>query len=316
LDNRPLRFEDFQESWAKVIFVSATPGPFEMEKCDNEVVEQIIRPTGLLDPEISVFPAANQIQHLLGEVEKRVKVGERMLVTTLTKRMAEDLSGFVTKKGFKCRYLHSEIDTFERIEILRGLRKGEFDVLVGVNLLREGLDLPEVSAVAILDADKEGFLRSQTSLIQTIGRTARNINASVFLYGDRVTQSMQKAIDETNRRRKIQLEYNKEHNITPETIKKEIRKSLTEQIKARQTAREAVRFGDSEYEKVELASQIEKEMLEAAQSLDFERAAFLRDQLRELKELPELVLVNSKKKKRDFLATKKQKRFKKKTPSS
>jgi len=316
LDNRPLRFEEFQESWTKVIFVSATPGPFEMEKCDNEVVEQIIRPTGLLDPEICVFPAANQIQHLLGEVEKRVKVGERMLVTTLTKRMAEDLSGFITKKGFKCRYLHSEIDTFERIEILRDLRKGEFDVLVGVNLLREGLDLPEVSAVAILDADKEGFLRSQTSLIQTIGRTARNINASVFLYGDRVTQSMQKAIDETNRRRKIQLEYNKEHNIRPETIKKEIRKSLTEQIKARQTAREAVRFGDSEYEKVELASQIEKEMLEAAKSLDFERAAFLRDQLRELKELPELVLVNSKKKKRDFLATKKQKRFKKKTPSS
>ncbi|MHC4535990.1 MAG: excinuclease ABC subunit UvrB, partial [Planctomycetota bacterium] len=315
LDNRPLRFEEFQESWAKVIFVSATPAPFEMEKCDNEVVEQIIRPTGLLDPEISVYPAANQIQHLLGEVEKRVKVGGRTLVTTLTKRMAEDLSGFITKKGFKCRYLHSEIDTFERIEILRALRKGEFDVLVGVNLLREGLDLPEVSAVAILDADKEGFLRSQTSLIQTIGRTARNINATVFLYGDRVTQSMQKAIDETNRRRKIQLKYNKEHNITPETIKKEIRKSLTEQIKARQTAREAVRFGDSEYEKVELASQIEKEMLEAAQSLDFERAAFLRDQLRELKELPELVLVNSKKKKREFLATKKQKRFKKKTSS-
>ena len=311
LDNRPLRFEEFQESWAKVIFVSATPAPFELEKCDNEVVEQIIRPTGLLDPEIYVYPAASQISHLLGEVEKRVKVGERTLVTTLTKRMAEDLSGFIAKKGFKCRYLHSEIDTFERIEILRDLRKGEFEVLVGVNLLREGLDLPEVSAVAILDADKEGFLRSQTSLIQTIGRTARNINASVFLYGDRVTQSMQKAIDETNRRRKIQLEYNKEHNITPETIKKEIRKSLTEQIKARQTAREAVRFGDSEYEKVELASQIEKEMLEAAQSLDFERAAFLRDQLRELKELPELVLVNSKKKKRDFLATKKQKRFRK-----
>jgi len=316
LDNRPLRFEEFQESWAKVVFVSATPGPFELEKCDNEVVEQVIRPTGLLDPEIYIFPAANQIQHLLGEIEKRVKVGERTLVTTLTKRMAEDLSGFITKKGFKCRYLHSEIDTFERIEILRDLRKGEFEVLVGVNLLREGLDLPEVSAVAILDADKEGFLRSQTSLIQTIGRTARNINATVFLYGDRVTRSMQKAIDETNRRRKIQLEYNKEHNITPETIKKEIRKSLTEQIKARQTAREAVRFGDSEYEKVELASQIEKEMLEAAQSLEFERAAFLRDQLRELKELPELVLVNSKKKKRDFLATKKQKRFKKKTPSS
>ncbi|MBN1805824.1 MAG: excinuclease ABC subunit UvrB [Sedimentisphaerales bacterium] len=316
LDNRPLRFEEFQESWAKVIFVSATPAPFEMEKCENEVVEQIIRPTGLLDPEIFVFPASNQIQHLLGEIEKRVKAGERTLVTTLTKRMAEDLSGFITKKGFKCRYLHSEIDTLERIDILRALRKGEFDVLVGVNLLREGLDLPEVSAVAILDADKEGFLRSQTSLVQTIGRTARNINATVFLYADKVTASMQKAIDETDRRRTIQLKYNEEHNITPETIKKEIRKSLSEQIKARQTARQAVHFGDSEYEKVELASQIEEEMLEAARNLDFERAAFLRDQLKELKELPELVLVNSKKKKRDFLATKKQKRFKKKTPST
>ncbi len=316
LDNRPLRFEEFQESWAKVVFVSATPAPFELEKCDNEVVEQIIRPTGLIDPEIFVHPAGNQIPHLLGEIEKRVKAVERTLVTTLTKRMAEDLAGFITKRGFKCRYLHSEINTLERIEILRALRHGEFDVLVGVNLLREGLDLPEVSAVAILDADKEGFLRSQTSLVQTIGRTARNINATVFLYADTVTPSMQKAIDETNRRRKIQLRYNKEHGITPETIKKEIRKSLTEQIKARQTARQAVRFGDSEYEKVELASQIEKEMLEAARSLDFERAAFLRDQLRELKELPELVLVSSRKKKSDFLATKKYKRHKKKTASS
>jgi excinuclease ABC subunit B len=316
LDNRPLRFEEFQENWAKVTFVSATPAPFELEKCNNEVVEQIIRPTGLLDPEIFVHPAGNQIPHLLGEIEKRVQAKERVLVTTLTKRMAEDLSGYITKKGFKCRYLHSEINTLERIEILRDLRHGNFDVLVGVNLLREGLDLPEVSAVAILDADKEGFLRSQTSLIQTIGRTARNINAIVFMYADKVTASMQKAIDETNRRRKIQLKYNKEHNITPETIRKEIRRSLTEQIKARQTARQAVRFGDSEYEKVELASQIEKEMFEAARSLDFERAAFLRDQLRELKELPELVLVDSKKKKRDFLVTQKQKRYKKKTPSS
>ena len=316
LDNRPLRFEEFQESWAKVVFVSATPGPFELEKCDNEVVEQIIRPTGLIDPKIFVYPAGNQIPHLLGEIEKRVNAGERTLVTTLTKRMAEDLAGFITKKGFKCRYLHSEINTLERIEILRALRHGEFDVLVGINLLREGLDLPEVSAVAILDADKEGFLRSQTSLIQTIGRTARNINATVFLYADTVTASMEKAIDETSRRRKIQLKYNKEHNITPETIKKEIRKSLTEQVKARQTARQAVRFGDSEYEMVELASQIEKEMLEAAQTLDFEKAAFLRDQLRELKELPELVLVSSKKKKSDFLAAKKQKRYKKKTASS
>ena len=316
LDNRPLRFEEFQENWAKAVFVSATPGPFELEKCDNEVVEQIIRPTGLLDPEIFVYPAGNQIPHLLGEIEKRVKARERMLVTTLTKRMAEDLAGFITKKGIRCRYLHSEIDTLQRIEILRDLRSGDFDVLVGINLLREGLDLPEVSAVAILDADKEGFLRSQTSLIQTIGRTARHINATVFLYADTVTPSMQKAIDETNRRRKIQEKYNKEHNITPETIKKEIRKGLTEQIKARQTARQAVRFAAGEYEKVELASQIEKEMLEAARGLDFERAAFLRDQLQELKDLPELVLVNSRKKKRDFLATKKYKKYKKKTSSS
>ncbi len=304
LDNRPLCFEEFQENWANVIFVSATPGPFELEKCDNEVVEQIIRPTGLIDPEIFIHPAGNQIPHLMGEIEKRVKAKERMLVTTLTKRLAEELAGYITKKGFRCRYLHSEINTLERIEILRDLRNGEFDVLVGINLLREGLDLPEVSAVAILDADKEGFLRSQTSLIQTIGRTARNINATVFFYADKVTESMQKAIDETNRRRKIQLKYNKEHNITPETIKKEVRKSLTEQIKARQIARQAVRFDSGEYEKVELASQIEKEMLEAAQNLDFERAAFLRDQLRELKELPEFVLIESSKKKAKKLATK------------
>jgi excinuclease ABC subunit B len=310
LDNRPLRFEEFQENWAKVIFVSATPGPFELDKCSSEVVEQIIRPTGLIDPEIFVHPAANQIPHLLDEIEKRVKAKERVLATTLTKRMAEDLAGYITKKGFKCRYLHSEIDTLERIEILRDLRHGDFDVLVGVNLLREGLDLPEVSAVAILDADKEGCLRSQTSLIQTIGRTARNVNATVFLYADTVTNSMQNAMDETDRRRKLQLEYNKEHNITPETIRKEIRSGLAQQIKARQTAREAVRFGTGEYEKVELASKIEKEMLEAAQGLDFERAAFLRDQLRELKDLPELVLVNSKRKKRDFLATQKHKKNK------
>ena len=312
LDNRPLRFEEFQENWANAIFVSATPGPFELNKCHNEVVEQIIRPTGLIDPEIFVHPAGNQIPHLLGEIEKRVKVRERMLVTTLTKRLAEELAGYIRKKGFRCRYLHSEINTLERIEILRDLRNGAFDVLVGINLLREGLDLPEVSAVAILDADKEGFLRSQTSLIQTIGRTARNINATVFLYADKVTESMQKAIDETNRRRKIQLKYNKKYNITPETIKKEVRKSLTEQIKARQIARQAVRFDSGEYEKVELASQIEQEMLEAAQALDFERAAFLRDQLRELKDLPEFVLIESSKKKSNYLATKKHKRHKKK----
>ena len=310
LDNRPLSFEEFQDNWARVVFVSATPGPFEMEKCNNEVVEQVIRPTGLIDPEIFVHPAGNQVPHLLGEIEKRVKDKERMLVTTLTKRMAEDLAGFITKRGFRCRYLHSEIDTLERIEILRDLRNGQFDVLVGVNLLREGLDLPEVSAVAILDADKEGFLRSKVSLIQTIGRTARNIKATVFLYADRVTESMQKAIDETNRRRKIQSRYNKEHGIRPETIRKEIRRGLTEQIKARKAAQEAIRFSDHEYDKVELATQIEQEMLEAAEALDFERAAFLRDQLRELKELPEFVLIESREKKRNYVATKKHKKEK------
>jgi excinuclease ABC subunit B len=312
MDNRPLRFEEFQENWAKVVFVSATPASFEMEKCHGEVVEQVIRPTGLLDPEIFIHPASDQIPHLLEQIEKKTKAKERVLVTTLTKRMAEDLSGYITKKGFKCRYLHSEIDTLERLEIIRDLRSGNFDVLVGVNLLREGLDLPEVSAVAILDADKEGFLRSQTSLIQTIGRAARNVNATVFLYADKMTDSMQKAVDETNRRRTIQLQYNIEHNITPETIRKEIRHSLSEQIQARKTARQAIHFDAGEYEKTELAGQIEQEMLEAAQSLDFERAAFLRDQLRELKELPDMVLIESKKKKTAFLASKKQKILNKK----
>jgi excinuclease ABC subunit B len=289
LDNRPLRFEEFHESWNQVIFVSATPGPYEMTQCDHEVVEQIIRPTGLIDPEIFVFPAGNQVQHLLGEIEKRAAANERVLVTTLTKRMAEQLADYVTKKGFRCRYLHSEVETLERIEILRELRLGEFDVLIGVNLLREGLDLPEVSCVAILDADKEGFLRSQTSLIQTIGRTARNVNATVFLYADTVTDSMQKAIDETNRRRTMQVAYNQQHGITPETIRKEIRRSLTEQIRAEHIAREAIRLGETEYDKVQMAAQLEREMFEAAEALDFERAAALRDQLRQLKELPELI---------------------------
>jgi len=292
MDNRPLRFDEFEGIWKNVVFVSATPGPLEMEKCNNEVVEQIIRPTGLVDPEIQLHPAKDQVKHLLGEIEKRVQAKERILVTTLTKRMAEDLSNYIANVGFRCKYLHSEIDTLERIEILRDLRSGQFDVLVGINLLREGLDLPEVSAVAILDADKEGFLRSETALIQTIGRTARNINATVFMYGDRVTKSMQKAIDETDRRRKIQSEYNKENNITPKTIYKEIRRGLTEQIKARQTAIKAVHSSESEFEKIETISQIEKEMLKAAEQMEFEKAAFLRDKLKELKEMPQLKITN------------------------
>jgi len=288
LDNRPMRFEEFQESWKNVIFVSATPGPFELDICDGQIVEQIIRPTGLVDPQIFVHPATRQIPHLIGEIDKRIKAHERVLVTTLTKRLAEDLAGFISKKGMRCRYLHSEIQTLERVKILRELRAGEFDVLVGINLLREGLDLPEVSLVAILDADKEGFLRSETSLIQTIGRTARNINATVLLYADRVTGSMKRAIDETNRRRRIQTKYNKENNITPETIKKEIYRGLTAQFKARKTARAVANFTQTEYDKAEIVSQIEAEMLAAAEKLDFERAARLRDQLKEIKDMPQL----------------------------
>ncbi len=288
MDNRPLRFEEFQQDWRNVIFVSATPAEFELNLSKGAVVEQVVRPTGLIDPEIFIHPASNQVPHLLDQIEKHVQLKQRVLVTTLTKRLAEDLSSYITKKGYRCRYLHSEIKTLERVVILRDLRLGEFDILVGINLLREGLDLPEVSLVAILDADKEGFLRSHTSLIQTIGRTARNVDAKVFLYADRVTNSMQKAIDETNRRRTIQIQYNKEHNITPETIKKQIYAGLQDKLKARQIAQQAVNLSDEEYDAAEIAVQIEKEMLEAAEKLDFERAAFLRDQLKELKELPQI----------------------------
>jgi len=288
LDNRPLRFEDFEQRWKHVVFVSATPAGYELEKCDGEVVEQIIRPTGLVDPTIFIHPATEQVSHLTGEIEKRVAVHERVLVTTLTKRLAEDLAGYLTNKGFRCKYLHSDIKTLERVEILRDLRAGEFDVLVGINLLREGLDLPEVSLVAILDADKEGFLRSETSLVQTIGRTARNVNATVLFYADRMTDSMKKAIDETSRRRKIQLKYNVDHGITPETIKKKIKRGLADELKARKTAQKALNLGETEYDRAEMATQLEKEMLAAAENLDFERAAFLRDQLQELKEMPEI----------------------------
>jgi excinuclease ABC subunit B len=286
LDNRPLRFEEFQERWKRVVFVSATPAPFELELCEGEVVEQIIRPTGLVDPEIFVHPASEQIQHLMEQVQQREAMGERVLVTTLTKRLAEDLSSFLTSKGFRCRYLHSEVLTLDRVELLRNLRQGEFDVLVGINLLREGLDLPEVSLVAILDADKEGFLRSETSLIQTIGRTARNVNAKVILYADRITDSMKKAIDETNRRRTIQLEYNARHGITPQTIRKEIQRGLSDELKARKRAQEAISLDETEFDRAEMIAELEQAMLAAAESLEFEKAAALRDKLMELKEMP------------------------------
>ncbi|MBN1126784.1 MAG: excinuclease ABC subunit UvrB [Sedimentisphaerales bacterium] len=288
MENRPLRFEEFEQLWKHVVFLSATPGPYEMQQCDGEVIEQIIRPTGLVDPEIFIHPAREQIIHLKGEIEKRVAVNERVLITTLTKRLAEDLSSYLKNQGFHCEYLHSEIETLERVEILRNLRKGEFDVLVGINLLREGLDLPEVSLVAILDADKEGFLRSETSLVQTIGRTARNVNATVFLYADRVTASMQKAIDETRRRRTMQLAYNVEHGITPQTIRKEIRRELSEQLRARKVAQEAIQLDEREYDRTELTAELEREMLAAAEALDFERAAVLRDKLKEIDALPDL----------------------------
>jgi len=282
LDNRPMNFEEWEASVNQVIFVSATPGPYELEKCGGEVVEQIIRPTGLVDPLIHVRPARGQVQDLLKEIRKRIERHERVLVTTLTKRLAEELSEYIDEAGYRCRYLHSEIDTIERVEILRDLRKGEFDVLVGINLLREGLDLPEVSLVTILDADKEGFLRSQTSLIQTVGRAARNVNAEVILYADTTTSAMTEAIEETNRRREIQLAYNREHDITPETIRKEIRKGIEEEISGRDVARTAVRETEAEYVSQEALRELEVEMREAAESLEFERAAEIRDRIMDI----------------------------------
>lgn len=287
LDNRPLRFDEFLDHVRQAIFVSATPGPFELEHTP-EMVEQIIRPTGLLDPTIEVRPIKGQIDDLLGEIQDRVKKNERVLITTLTKRMSEDLTDYLKDIGIKVQYLHSEIKTLERIEIIRELRLGTYDVLVGINLLREGLDIPEVSLIAILDADKEGFLRSERSLIQTIGRAARNSNGHVILYGDRVTDSMQIAIDETARRRAIQEEYNEKHNITPQTIKKSIR----DVIRATTAAEEVAEYkhealsGKKKYtkqEKQKVIDSLEIEMKEAAKALDFERAAELRDVILELK---------------------------------
>ncbi|MGB9838975.1 excinuclease ABC subunit UvrB [Thermovenabulum sp.] len=278
-DNRPLTFEEFEKKINQVIFMSATPGPYELEK-SSKIVEQIIRPTGLVDPEVEVRPIKGQIDDLIGEIKKRALKDQRVLVTTLTKKMAEDLCDYLKDVGIKAKYLHSEINTLERLQILRDLRLGKFDCLVGVNLLREGLDLPEVSLVAILDADKEGFLRSETSLIQTIGRAARNAEGKVIMYADTITESMAKAINETNRRRKIQMEYNKKHGITPETVRKGIRE-LIEATKAAEDKMEYLPDKDinkmTKKEIKALLEKLEKEMKDAAKNLEFEKAAKIRD---------------------------------------
>ncbi|HNO78466.1 MAG TPA: excinuclease ABC subunit UvrB [Phycisphaerae bacterium] len=283
MDNRPLRFEEFEESMHHVTFMSATPGPYELEKCKGEVVEQVIRPTGLIDPPIEVLPARGQVPDLIQRVAQRAAAKESVLITTLTKRLAEDLSDYLKREGLRAEYLHSEIDTLDRVKILKALQAGEFDALVGVNLLREGLDLPQVSLVAILDADKEGFLRSESSLIQMIGRTARNVNAEVILYADKVTPSMQRAMDETNRRRAIQLAYNEEHGITPTTIRKEVRSGLETVLSARKVAAEAVKQSAAQLDRSEAIEMLKAQMLEAAEQLDFERAAKLRDRMEEIK---------------------------------
>jgi excinuclease ABC subunit B len=287
LDNRPLTFEEFENRVNQALYVSATPGPYELTKAAGVVVEQIIRPTGLIDPEVEIRPVKGQIDDLLHEIRKRVAKHERVLVTTLTKRMSEDLSEYYTEVGVRCRYMHSEIETLERIKILRDLRKGEFDVLIGINLLREGLDLPEVSLVAILDADKEGFLRSQGSLIQTMGRCARNIEGRAILYADRMTDSMKKAMDETTRRRAIQQAYNEEHGITPESIVRPVDMALAaivgaDYIDISPQVDEIPDFKSQEQLDTFIAK-LENDMRESAKRFDFEKAAKLRDQIRELR---------------------------------
>jgi excinuclease ABC subunit B len=284
LDNRPLRFDEWEGRIKQVVYVSATPGPYELEKTGGQVVEQVIRPTGLLDPEIEVAPARSQVPHLLEQIRSRAASGERVLVTTLTKRLAEDLAAYFGKQDVRCKWLHSDLDAFERVELLRDLRLGQFDVLVGVNLLREGLDLPEVSLVAILDADKEGFLRSETSLMQTIGRSARNVNAKVLLYADKVTDSMQRAIDETARRRELQREYNLTHDITPETIRKGIRMGIEAEASAHAQSYAVVgRSDETQYITEEYLAELEAEMLAAAEELEFERAAAIRDRIGQMR---------------------------------
>ncbi|MCI0332469.1 MAG: excinuclease ABC subunit UvrB [Planctomycetes bacterium] len=285
LDNRPLRFNEWRERISQVVYVSATPGPFELEQTGGEVVEQVVRPTGLLDPIVEVVSARGQVPHLLQQIRDRAAVGERVLVTTLTKRLAEDLATYFSDEGVLCKWLHSELDAFERVELLRDLRQGKFEALVGVNLLREGLDLPEVSLVAILDADKEGFLRSETSLMQTIGRAARNVNAKVILYADKVTDAMQRTMDETARRRHLQEEYNRQHGITPETIKKAIHAGIEAEAAAHAEANAKVgRTDETEYITEEYIAELEAEMLAAAEAMEFERAAAIRDRITHLRE--------------------------------
>ncbi|MFR7353210.1 excinuclease ABC subunit UvrB [Anaerococcus obesiensis] len=281
LDNRPLKFPEFEKLIKQTIYVSATPGPYEMEKTGGDVVEQIIRPTGLLDPLIDVRPVENQIDDLIENIHQIIDKNERVLVTTLTKRMAEDLTDYLSENGIKVKYLHSDIKTIERSEIIRDLRLGKFDVLVGINLLREGLDLPEVSLIAILDADKEGFLRSETSLIQTIGRAARNSKGHVIMYADKITRSMKKAIDETERRRKIQTEFNEKHGITPTTIKKNIAEIIQVTKSTNETEEVKEEFSQEQIENIII--NLETEMYKAAEELDFEKAAQIRDQIAKMK---------------------------------
>ena len=284
LDNRPLKFDEWNERRHQTVFVSATPSDWELERSEGEIVEQVIRPTGLVDPMINIVPARGQVQHLLEEIRTRAAKDERVLVTTLTKRLAEDLTNYLQEEGVRCQWLHSELDAIERVEILRQLRENKFEAVVGVNLLREGLDLPEVSMVAILDADKEGFLRSETSLIQTIGRSARNVNAQVYLYADSITDSMDAAITETNRRRKLQMEYNEANGITPVTIQNAITRGIEDEVSARRIVQEmSGTDGDAEFVTQEMVSELEGEMLQAAEALEFERAAALRDRILELK---------------------------------
>jgi excinuclease ABC subunit B len=282
LDNRPLEFDEWLGLVGQTVFVSATPGDWEIARSGGEVVEQVIRPTGLVDPEIRIEPARGQVEHLLGEIRKRAEAGQRTLVTTLTKRLAEDLAEYIRRAGIKCEYLHSEVEVFDRSEILRDLRLGKFDAIVGINLLREGLDLPEVSLVAILDADREGFLRSETSLLQTIGRCARHASAQVILYADAVTPSMQRAVEETRRRREKQAAYNREHGIKPESIRKAVRVGIEAEVQGRRAAREAVRLSERDFARSELVRELEGEMHRAAERLEFERAAQLRDRIEEI----------------------------------